>query len=548
MLREMRIRNFAIVEGIDIQFGEGLNVITGETGAGKSIIINAIELLTGGRSSSEFVRSGKNEASLDAFFEIDGSATLKSMNIPVDGTAIVRRVINKNGKSRAYINDRPVTVQTLSRFGQELIDLHGQHEHQSLLSVVEQRKILDAFGGLTPLTEAVGKLYAGYNELSGRLRDIKNSEREREQRIDMLKYQINEIKTASLKPDEKRLLMEERAILSNLSKLKHLSEISYNMLKAEQGSVIEKLSEVIKSIDELSGIDASAGDILRLLKDGEAIIDESAHTLREFKERYECDPYRIEEVETRLDAIEKLERKYGEGVEGILHHLRAAEDELSELEEISGKYVETGDESKEILKELEEMSTTLSRKRKDTAERVEGIIKKMLSELAIKNPDFRVMITQVQLSSTGKDKVEFLFSANPGEPPRPLHKIASGGELSRVMLALKSAFAEIDRRNILVFDEIDSGVGGKTADAVARKLKGISGNHQVLCITHLPQIASKADHHLYVHKETDKGTVKVEVIQLKDESRTEEIARMMSGTITETSLEHARELLQGSLN
>ena len=403
MLREMRIRNFAIVEGIDIQFGEGLNVITGETGAGKSIIINAIELLTGGRSSSEFVRSGKNEASLDAFFEIDGSAILKSMNIPVDGTAIVRRVINKNGKSRAYINDRPVTVQTLSRFGQELIDLHGQHEHQSLLSVVEQRKILDAFGGLTPLTEAVGKLYAGYNELSGRLRDIKNSEREREQRIDMLKYQINEIKTASLEPDEKRLLMEERAILSNLSKLKHLSEISYNMLKAEQGSVIEKLSEVIKSIDELSGIDASAGDILRLLKDGEAIIDESAHTLREFKERYECDPYRIEEVETRLDAIEKLERKYGEGVEGILHHLRAAEDELSELEEISGKYVETGDESKEILKELEEMSTTLSRKRKDTAERVEGIIKKMLSELAIKNPDFRVMITQVQLSSTGKD-------------------------------------------------------------------------------------------------------------------------------------------------
>ncbi len=544
MLRELRIKNFAIVDKLGLSFEEGLNVITGETGAGKSLVVDAVELVLGGRASSDSIRAGADEAWIEAFFEIKDSLLLDSIGIACDEGVIVKRVVSRTGRSRAYINDSLVTIQTLSAFGKDLVDLHGQHEHQSLLSPAVQRGLVDSFGRLDGLVKEVGKLHDGYRSLLNTITDIKEKARERAQRIDLLRYQVAEIDAAGLQSGEEEGLREEKAILSNLTRLRYLGESAFSVLKDEDGSVLEKLGMLLGNIEELSRIDASAAEVLKVLRDADSLLQDVASSLREIKERYDCEPQRLEDVESRLALIEDLQRKYGETVDSILDYREKAAAELEDLEGLEERGAEIEDELERIHSALMEKAGSLSRERKKTARRIEGMLREVLSELAFGHPDFRIEVTEIPITSTGVDRVDFLFSANPGQLPRPLNKVASGGELSRLMLALKSVFADVDRVPVLVFDEVDAGVGGQTAESVGERLRRLSERHQVICITHLPQIASRAVFHLLITKEEEGDGVAVTVRGLDRDERVREIARMLSGSVTGPSLRHAEELLR----
>lgn len=543
MLRELRIKNFAIIGDLRIRFEDGLNVLTGETGAGKSIIVDALSLALGSRAQSDLIRSGEKEAMVQAYFEVEGNA-LPDIGIDVSDGLILRRSITSAGKSRAYINDTMVTVQSIAEVGKALVDIHGQHEHQSLLSVEKHRYLLDSYGKLHGEREKVETLYREVQTLKTEITDLKQKVKERTHRLDLLRFQINEIDTASLKHGEKETLIEERKILSNLSRLNELTETAYSMLYGSEGSCMEGLSKIITKVREMASIDQSVSDILNMLESALPLIEDAAISLREYKDKYDIEPERLAEIEERLELIKKLERKYGEGIETILKYRDGAEKELKELEFTDERLESLEAEIRTKEEMLLSAAHTLSEKRKKVAKKIEEFVKNELKELAFGYPDFIIDIKEDVITSHGIDRVEFLFSANPGEPPKPLIKIASGGELSRVMLALKTILADVDDIPILIFDEVDAGIGGRTAESVGKKLKAISNKHQVLCTTHLPQIASMGDFHLRIEKSEIDERVYVEVKELSGRERLDEIARMLSGKITEVSLKHARELVE----
>ncbi len=547
MLKELIIRNFAIVDRLRLTFGEGLNVITGETGAGKSIIVNAIKLLTGERASTEFIKPDTEGYELQALLEPGSPGILSELQIPhSDKELIIRRVLLRSGKGRAYINDSLVTIQTLSALGSEILEIQSQHEHQKLFSPALQREFLDRYGGHEPLVREVEALYNQGKTLKSELNEIREKERERTQRIDMLRYQIEEIDSAGLDPAEKGNLLEERKILMNLHQLKFLCDQILEHLKGDEGSITDRLGITLSLTKELSKIDDSATDALNQIEEAHALVGETVHTIRELMERYDLDPARLEEIESRLLTIEKLERKYGDGIEEILRYRNAAAEELDGLLHLSEKTGDLEEELNRTERNLGKKAEELSRKRKKVAEELEGLILRELRELAFQAPAFHISISPSDIGPHGLDRLEFLFSANPDQPPRPLHKVASGGEISRVMLGLKSVFADIGGHELLIFDEVDAGIGGETAESVAEKLKKLSADHQIICITHLPQIASRADHHLMIRKVLSGTRSSVEVKTLQGDERKKEIARMMSGEVTDSSLQHAEELLQKS--
>ncbi len=544
MLRELSIKNFAILDRARIIFSKGLNVITGETGAGKSLIINALELVLGGRAKTEFIKHRAMDAEIEAVFELPRGFSLpESISIDED-LLIVRRIISRNGKSRVYINDRAVSLKTLTGIGEQLIDIYGQHEHQSLLRPSIQHQLLDSFGRLTDLSGEVKKLYLKLKELKKTLSILRDKERERAQRIDLLRYQIQEIEEADLKPEEMDELFKEREVQKNHTHLLYLADSSLNKLKEQENSVLDIVSEVKRSVEDILKIDNSASTVLKMINDAEALLFEAALELRGLRDSYEADPNRLDEIERRLDLIDKLKRKYGDSIEEILQYKENAKRELEELigvEEREGHLVE---EISDTEKRLMEKARVLSEKRAKVSKEVEKRITDILKTLAMKNARFTVQMEKTGLSEHGLESIEFLFSANPGQPARPLAKVASGGELSRVMLAIKSIFASSEGVPVLVFDEVDAGIGGKTAEAVGIKLKDISRLHQVICITHLAQIASLADHHLLVTKKEGKDSTLLSIDIISEQERVKEIARMLSGSVTETSLKHAEELLQ----
>jgi DNA repair protein RecN (Recombination protein N) len=547
MLKELGIKNLAIIDDLKVTFEDGLNVLTGETGAGKSIIVDSLSLALGSRAQPDLIRSGEKEAVVQAYFEIEGANELPDIGIDISNSLIIRRSISAIGKSRAYINDTMVSLQSLAEVGKSLVDIHGQHEHQSLLSVDKHRLFLDSYGKLQENRGKVESLYKEVQALKKEEADLKQKVKERTHRLDLLRFQINEIDSASLKAGEKEDLIEERAILSNLSRLLELTETAYSMIYTSEGSCMERLSYVTSKVREMSSIDHSVSDILNVLESALPLIEDAATSLRRYKERYDIEPERLYKIEDRLELIKKLERKYGEGIDAIIKYREGAEKELKNLELTDERL----DSIEAELKAKEEMllsaALSLSEKRKTIAKKVEELVKIELRELAFNNAEFIIDIKHEAFSPHGLDKVEFLFSANPGEPPRPLAKIASGGELSRVMLALKSIIADFDSMPVLIFDEVDAGIGGKTAECVGKKLKKISNKHQVLCTTHLPQIASKGDHHFRIEKGQKDERACVEVKRLKDKERLDEIARMLSGKITDVSLKHAKELLGSAL-
>jgi DNA repair protein RecN (Recombination protein N) len=543
MLKEIRVRNYAIIDDISLVFHPGLNILTGETGAGKSIIVGALGILLGQRAYSDMIKTGRDEAVAEAYFEINGHPLLDTLGIKSREGIIIRRHISSSGRTRSYINDSMVNLQSLTELGNTLVDMHGQHDHQSLLSTDNQLRVLDHYGGVLPERAGVAAMYAETAAIRAQLEDIRLNTRQRAQKLDMLQFQAGEIDSAALTMGEDLKLEEERQILSNLSRLNELVESSYNALYSSEGSCTEKLSAAVSDLQDMASIDPGVSDVLAVLNQARPLIEDASFSIRDLRDRYDMDPERLDELEDRLDLIGRLKRKYGDSIEAVL---KFREDIRHEIEAITTSEETEGDLDRKLNEKeegLQRLALGLSEKRRKAAKRLDRETREALGELALEKAEFTVGLKPSPVTSSGIDEAEFLFSANRGEDPRPLRKVASGGELSRIMLALKSVMRNADEIPVLIFDEVDAGIGGETALNVARKLKDISGKRQVICITHLPQIASLADSHFLIEKGVKDNKVFVDVRELSDSSRQEEIARMLGGSVTETSMEHAREIL-----
>jgi DNA repair protein RecN (Recombination protein N) len=546
MLRELRIKNLAIIDDLKVRFDHGFNVLTGETGAGKSIIVDSLGLALGSKIQPDLLRTAEKEAIVQAYFEPEGFELLPDIGIDMSEGLVLRRSIFSTGKSRAYINDTMVSTQSLAEVGKALVDIHGQHEHQSLLNVDRHRVYLDLFGRLQENRAQVERLYREVDTLRREVDSLHKRGQERSDRLDLLKFQVQEIDSAALAPGEIEQLTEQRKILSNFGRLKELADSAYGLLYAEDDACMAKLALLMKKLQEMAAIDHHASEVLDSLKTASPLLDDAAVSLRGYKDRFEYDPGSRDEIEDRLALIRKFEKKYGAGIEAILSYRDNADAEIKSFKGIDGQTAALENELFSKKAFLSDAAEVLSAKRKEAALRMERLVSGELKELAFNNALFLIDMHREDITQYGIDRIEFLFSANAGEPPKPLAKIASGGELSRVMLALKTVFAELDSTPVLIFDEIDSGIGGKTAEVVGRKLRNLAGKHQVLCTTHLPQLACKAANHLRVEKRQKKDRASVEVRELSGSDRLNEIARMLSGNITDISLRHAKELIESA--
>ncbi len=544
MLKELRVRHFAIIDRLDIQFAPGLNILTGETGAGKSIIIGALGTVLGQRAYTEMIMTGHEQATVEAFFDIRDHPVTEELGIDTSEGILLRRTISKAGKTRAYINDTMVNLASLARLGATLVDVHGQHEHQSILGSEHQMRLLDYFGGLDRERTGFSEKFRELSTLKTRLEDLRLGRRARAQKTDMLRFQVDEIDAAGLGKGEDVKLEEELEILSNLTRLKELVEGAYSLLYTDDGSSIEKLTGAIDRLRDMSGIDGEASASLELLEQALPLAQDAAISVRDLRDRYDLDPGRLEEVQERLRVMDNLKKKYGESINEVIDFRNRAQAELDDLEGEEEDTEALEAQINEKTSGLEKAARNLSRKRKKAAGSIAGEVMKILKGLAFSKAEFVVSVEDSDLSSTGADDVEFLFSANKGEIPKPLSKVASGGELSRIMLAIKTVLRKVDDIPVLVFDEVDAGIGGKTAKNVAQRLKESSAGRQVLCVTHLPQIASIADTHFLIDKSTTGERTLVVISELKGQKREKEIARMLSGTVTDTSLEHAREIIK----
>jgi DNA repair protein RecN (Recombination protein N) len=562
MLKELNIKNFAIIDQLRVEFAQGLNVFTGETGAGKSIVVDALNLALGERASADLIRTGCQEAVVEAAFELNhaGTAEIASLltgqgiDMNPGEDLIVRRVLATSGKNKVYINGSLANLATLSALGAALADIHGQHEHQSLLSLERQLEMLDSFGGLDILRDSLSGAYHRLQGLRKELAELTANERDRAQREDMLRFQKNEIESAMLKPGEDVVLADEQKILINSEKLAGVSRSADETLYASDNSVLSGLKKAVTSLREIAAIDSRLLPVLELCEAGKAQIEEAAREVSAYADRVEFDPDRLEQIGDRLDLIQKLKKKYGGTVEEIIAFGSTASAELERMERST-------DEIERLKKEIEASRSVLTakaqeltKKRGAAARELEKKVEFELSHLGMQKTTFTAKITQEpgddtldshKLGPRGADRIEFLISPNPGEEPKPLAKIASGGELSRVMLALKTILVEGDSIPTLVFDEVDAGIGGAVAEEVGKKLKRVAAKHQVFCITHLPQIASMATSHYGVAKSVKKDRTSTEVRLLESKDRIDEIARMLGGkTITEATLKHAEEMIE----
>ncbi|MCG6551117.1 MAG: DNA repair protein RecN [Candidatus Magnetominusculus sp. LBB02] len=551
MLRELFIRKFAVIDELRMELHEGLNVLTGETGAGKSIIVDALGLVLGQRGQADFIKTGAKETTVEAIFDPAQHGAAEALGIDVSNGLVMRRVVSSAGKNRSFINDSSVGIASLAEVGAALVDIHSQHENQSLMSKARQMRLLDSFGKIEDAVKEYSTLLAKYRTMLDDKTALEENVKDRGRRMENLRFQIDEIDAAALDIKEAEALSKERVVLANLTTLKELSESAYEILYKRDGAIEDQSAVVVDSLEKLAKIDESAAEIAAMAKEAQSYIKELAVMLRRYKDSIDFVPGRLDSIETRMETIRKMERKYGGTIEDVLNFRDRAASDLDALALVNDKLDLIEGEITAAKSSLEAAAEQISIKRAETAVRLETEISETLKDLALPKARFEICLTvnrnedgSVILLNDGADSLEFLFTANPGQPLKPLQKIASGGELSRVMLALKSAFAEYDDIPVLVFDEVDAGIGGETAERVADKLKELSKSRQVLCVTHLPQIASKADNHLMISKHVAEHAVEITVENLQGQDRQVELARMLSGSITEISLEHARELLR----
>jgi DNA repair protein RecN (Recombination protein N) len=568
MLKSLLIKNYALIEELAVDFSSGLVIITGETGAGKSIIVDALGLIIGDRASVDVVRSGSEKAIVEGVFDIAGNKRvrllLKANELDGAEELIIRREISARGQSRCFVNDTPITIGLQKQIGELLVDLHGQHEHQSLLRSETHIEMLDDFGGLSGLVEEYSGVFNRLGEASSQLEEMRTREEKLHEKRDFYQFQIQEIDAVAPQADEEGQLENELMILENAETLFAATGKIYEMLYEGEQSIHDLLVLVRNQLHDLAGIDKQFESGALESESAVAIVAELAKFTQSYNARIEFNPERLEAIRARLDRMAQLKRKYGGSIEHVLEHREKIGQEVDLAENFEKTIEELSSELETARKECAALAQKLTAKRQDTAKRIDKAIVAELVKLGIHNGSFETRLQRaevmdgstlfinlgtkrVSVNSRGCDAVEFLISTNLGEELKPLVKVASGGEVSRIMLALKSTLAKSDRLPVLIFDEIDVGVSGRIAQTVGLSLKSLSSFHQVIAITHLPQIAGLADTHFAVAKTEDGKRTKTTMRRLAAEERVREIAKLMSGAkVTEAGLRGARELMGAS--
>jgi DNA repair protein RecN (Recombination protein N) len=549
VIAELAVENYAVIERVRVRFHRGLNLLTGETGSGKSIVVDALGLLFGGRASSEMIRAGADRARVSGIFEVTSSPSLTKLldaaGIEIeDNEVLVEREILANGKSRAFVASRPVTGALLRELAPHLGDIHGQHDQQQLFKSDAQREMLDSFAGAD---DAIARLYERWRLATTELEELDRTAQEKLRLADLWSFQRNEIETVSPLPNEDAKLENERRILRNVVKLEESANAAYAALYDAEESATARLQIVLKKLDELARIDEGIAIIAATLKPAVFAVEEAADALRHYLGKLEADPGRLDEVESRMAALEKLKRKYGTTIDEVLAFLEDVRRELNAVETSSERQTVLRKEVAELAAAYETAAKKLTAMRTSAAKRLSKAVEAELASLAMERTKIEIRVAPAPWSEHGADSIEFLMSANAGEEPKPLDRIASGGELSRVALALKTCASRPGKGTprTLVFDEVDAGVGGSAAEAVGRRLKKLSTTSQILCVTHLPQIAGFADHHYYVEKHEERGRTLATIVELSPSQRTKEIGRMLSGErVTAEALKHAEQLIK----
>ncbi len=543
MLEYLSVKGFAIIDELSLQFEPGLTVLTGETGAGKSIIVDALQAVLGEKMDLSVVRTGESSSRVEAVF--------KGLNIELpEGVdafdeLIISRDIRREGRGRATVNGTLTTISHLKKMGEQMVDLHGQHEHQSLLKTPVHLQALDSFSSLDQQVKEFSQLFSVLMDIRARLETVEQGKRDRLARLDYLRFVINELEAAELDPNEEENLLEEERILGAAEKLLLTSSSALEEIYQGEGSAVETVRRCAGDLKQMMEVDGRLGEVVELIENGCVQLEEAGHFLRDYASAVQADPVRLEEIHERLAFLTKLKKKYGSSVEEVIGTLDDARKELALIEEDEEDVESLKYREKELTDQTDNLAANLSGKRKENASSLERSVQKELEDLAMGKVRFSVSFREAGLSETGIDEVEFLFSPNPGEPLMPLRKIASGGELSRVMLALKRILAGADAVPTLVFDEVDAGIGGRIAAVLGRKLQDIARHHQVLCITHLAPVAACAHNHIKVEKAEEGGRTVVRTKYLEDEERIEELARMMGGIeVSHGIIRSAKELLE----
>jgi DNA repair protein RecN (Recombination protein N) len=563
MLKELSIRNFAIIDDLQIEFSNGLTVLSGETGAGKSIILNAVNLLLGTRASADLVRTGAETAELEALFRVSpDSAVAGIMSAngydPTEGL-LIRRLISRTDSNRVYVNGRMASISLLNTITENLASISGQHAHQGLLKEDQHLVVLDQFGGLMPLRRQVYDDYHRILPLIDELKRLEAARQRQDEHLELLAFQKKEIAAAGLTSGEDEQLEQERLRLKNAEMLYQTVYGSVEELYGAAGSVMERLLEVKKNLENAGRIDSQLTSFAESLASASYQIEDLTGELRAHLNLILMDDQQLEAVEERLDTVNKLKRKYGGSLEAVFSRLETIEDELSQVESIDRQIQEVEEKLGKLNRTLTRRSLELSKKRIQTARNLGLNVVAELASLKMPQTEFQALIQPIaadkktssyltakeyRITEAGIDRAMFMIAPNPGEELKPLTSIASGGELSRVVLALKAILAATDSVETIVFDEVDAGIGGGTAEVVGRKLSELAGHHQVICITHLPQIAKFGEHHYSISKHVSNGRTLTAIRPLDREDRYREIARMLAGEkITQTTLDHARELL-----
>jgi DNA repair protein RecN (Recombination protein N) len=551
VLSHLRIKNIALIDELEIEFGVGLNLLTGETGSGKSIIVDSLSALTGERVSNDLIKQGEDSARIEGVFNFEKNAELTNIldesgvEFDGDGEIIVRRDLSLSGKNRVFVNNQLATQSFLKKLGPLLVDIHGQGEQAALYDVETHIRLLDDFADVDELKSKVADKFVAWSSVRRELATLCADETEKLQLLDILRFQTNEISAANLKSGEDTKLDIEKRRLNNVEKLSALSSKAHALLYDDESSTLATFDRAAKIIGELAEYDERFRGFDEQLNSARAVIDELGRAARDFSSTLELSPERLDEIENRLAEIARLKRKYGETIDAVLEHLRAADERLQNIETAEFREEELRKQLALAEQNYLMAAGKLNDARVKAATKFAKTVEHGLQAVALEKAEFEVKIEQCEsFTANGTDRIEFYFSANPGEPPRALVKVASGGEASRLMLILKTATRSHDAGKTAVFDEIDVGIGGRVAEAVGRKLKALAAVSQVFCVTHQPQIASLADHHFIVEKEVTGGKTTIGVRELNAAERVEELARMLAGEqITKAARDNARAML-----
>jgi len=561
MLSLLKIKRIALIDEVEIEFGSGLNLLTGETGSGKSIIVDSLGALTGDRVSSDLIKQGADSAQIEGLFLIERSReierTFDEAGVEIETgkeiEVIVRRDLSQTGRNRVFVNNQLVTQSFLRTIGAYVVDIHGQGEQAALYDTSTHIDMLDEYANLLPVRGRVADSYKHWSTTKSELDMLVQNEAEKLQMQDILRFQVGEIDRANLQAGEDAELEAEKLRLNNVEKLSRLSDDAFALLYDNDSSTLATLDRAARDVGELGEFDASFCEYAEAFASARSLIEDAAYAVRDFRGRLEFSPERLEEIENRLAEISRLKRKYGESVEAVLAHLKESKERLENIETAEFREEELKRKLESLRDEYLKTAGDLREKRIAAARKFEKEVEQALKAVALEKAKFEVRFDDTgsdaenRFTARGIDRVEFHFSANPGESPKPLAKVASGGEASRLMLILKTTARSRDRQKTAVFDEIDVGIGGRIAESVGLKLKELAKTQQVLCVTHQPQIASLADRHFVVDKTIAKNKTSISIRELDAATRVEEIARMLAGEkISDTAREHAREMLAGA--